>query len=145
MNSQGGEGNNNQSPTATPTAVVDRNVTVEPNVEVSSNPLGKLEDVVAAAKLEAAPRTTATGQTPAETPKGQFLDQFGSGHATPATPTTVESAPDLIDTALANVGDTPPAETPQQPEQTPAEKLKQQIADSVNAFLEEVAKEKIAP
>ena len=70
-----------------------------------------------------------------------------------------ESAPNLIDAVLANLGTKPSGENvpanndqplpevtapPQpeqtQPEQTPAEKLKEQIADSIDAFLEEVVK-----
>lgn len=105
-----------------------------PVTNVSSDPLSNLQNVVDAAKQAAA----------VQTPQGQFMDQFGSG---PATPPIVDNAtvPGLIDTALANLG-TPPeqtqpvVETLPQPEleQTPAEKLKQQISDSVDAFLEEV-------
>ena len=103
----------------------------------------------------------------------QFKGLFGFGakpaveQPTPAsslTPPVAESAPNLIDAVLANLGTKPSGENvpanndqplpevtapPQpgqtQPEQTPAEKLKQQIADSIDAFLEEVAKEKTAP
>lgn len=150
MNPQGGEGNNNQLPTANTAAVVGPplNATVESNV-AASNPLDKLEDVVAAAKLEAgAVQPTTPIQALEETPKGQFENQFGSG---PDTSPVAESAPGLIDTTLANLGSTPPPagenvsaniqpalETPKHLEQTPADKLRQKISANIDAFLGEV-------
>ena len=147
MNPQGGEGNNNQPLAANAAAVVDRplNATVEPNAGVSSNPLDKLEGVVAAAKLEAAAQPTVPVQAPEETPKGQFENQFGSG---PAIPPVAESAPDLIDTALANLGTTPPAVDVSAlqpsadnlvPEQTqPVETLAQPEEDPQAAFVQDI-------
>lgn len=152
MDLQSGEGNNNQSPpAANAAAVVNRPL----DVGVFSNPLDKPGNVDTAVKLEAA----------AQTPTEQFKNQFGSGPANP--PTAESNVPDLMNQALANlettspaVGatapqpstdnlapeQTQPAETLAQPdpEQTPGEKLKQQIAASVDAFLEEVTKEKVA-
>lgn len=107
MDPQGGESNNNQPPAVNAAAVVDSSlsVAVEPNV-AASNPLDKLEGMVAAAKLEAgAVQPTASIQAPEETPKGQFENQFGSG---PDTSPVAESVPGLIDTSLANLGSTPP-------------------------------------
>lgn len=132
MNPQDGQGNNNQSPAANAAAS-------EPNVAVS-NPLDKLEGAVAAAQAAAA-----------QTPKGQFENQFGLGSATPtvaepAPPAGGTSVPQPPTDNLAPKQTQPVVETlaQREPEQTPAEKLKQQIADSVDAFLEEVIKERVA-
>ena len=131
MNPQGGEGGNNQPPPPPPTAPI-----VGSGVGVSSdpsNPLAGLEGVVAAAKEAAAAQTT---------PKAQFENQFGSPQ--PTTPSVTDIAnlgtPPPLDTSTPQSEPIQPVETLTQPEpeQTPAEKLKEQIANSVNAFLEEV-------
>lgn len=99
---------------------------MNPNAGKPVNPLSDLENVVAAAQQAAAA---------AQTPKGQFEEQFGSG-VTPLDPSIK-----TVDGLLAKGPQTVEAVVPAK--QTPAEKLKQQIAASVNAFLEEVTKEKI--
>lgn len=103
---------------------------VNPNGTVSSepagssvNPLSNLESVVAAAQQAAAAQ---------QTPKAQFENQFGSG----ATPPVAEVPAD------APIAQSPQVVETVAPEQTPAEKLKKQIAVSIDAFLEEAAREK---
>lgn len=102
-----------------------------------------------------------------QTPQAQFENQFGSPQ--PPIPPVVDNAagPGLMDATLSNLETLSPtavnASTPQpstdnlapeqtkpvdalapEPEQTPADKLKQEIADRVDAFLEKVIKEKVA-
>lgn len=75
-----------------------------------TNPLADLEGVVAAAQ-EAA-QATPPVQASAETPQGQFVDQFGSGPATPPVaevPTNVPVAP--LDSGTIEA--VPPPEDPQ--------------------------------
>lgn len=95
MDPQGGEGNQTPPPTA---PIVESNVGV-------SNPLDKLEGVVAAAQQEAAASTAAPQQAPEETPKRQFVDQFGSGQAAP--PVAGSNPPGLMDKALQGLGSEP--------------------------------------
>lgn len=159
MNPNAGEGNNNQSPVTNTATVVDRplNTTAELNTGTPLNPLDKLESVVVAAQEAAA-----------QTPEGQFNNQFGE----PTTPPVAEPVPGL-DTALANLESTPaafdaapPAETPSSSvasldpnintvadllakgpqvveavapaEKSPADKLKEQVAASIDEFLAKV-------
>ena len=153
MDPQGGEGNKNQSPVATLTAVVDRplNATVEPNVGSSSNPLDKLEGVVAAAQLEAAAQAApAPVQAPVGSPQREFENQFGSG---PATPPVAESAPGLIDTALASLGTTqadiqpapeaPPVPQPEEKQSDPQQEFKDEVAQAADKLLKALEEKKI--
>lgn len=144
MNPQDGDGNQLSRPTAS---------MPESNVGVSSNPLAGLEDVVKAAKEAAAVQTTPPVEPTAQTPKDQFASQFGEAvppvEPMATTPPVTEPASGLMDTALSNLATLqqtqaqPVVETLAQPEpeQTPAEKLRKEIADSVDAFFKEVAKE----
>lgn len=118
MDLQGGENKNNQPSAVTPTAA-------EPNVE----------GVVAAAQEAAA----------AQTPKRQFENQFGWGIVSPVTKAPVVPLDPGINIVLDPFAKEPQVVEAVAPaEQTPAEKLKKQIEDSVNTFLEEVTKEKAA-
>ncbi len=99
------------------------------------------------------PQDGDNNQPPLATPEGQFEDQFGSGSAKPPVAESDSAvadnstAPGLIDTALANLGTTPPpasSEASQQPEQTPENKLKQRISDAIDVFLQEATKDKAA-
>lgn len=151
MNPQGGEGNNDQLSTATPTPVVDR--------PLNADSLDKLEGVVAAAKLEAgAVQPTAPIQALEETPKGQFENQFGSGPASPPVAEVPELNPtDLKETSVAQLDPStkavddllakgpqvvenpnPTVEAVAPAEKTPADILKEKIAANIDAFLEEV-------
>ena len=128
-----------------------------PESAVANNavsPLGNLEGVVPVAKPEvAATQPTAPVQAPKETPKVQFENQFGSGPATPPVAEVPEikqedskEAPVAqLDPSIKTVDDLL-TKGPQvvEVEQTPAEKLKQEIAATIDAFLEEVTKEKTA-
>lgn len=115
------------------------------NPPPSPNPLADLEDVVAAAQQEVAARAVSI-QTSAE----EFKAQFGSGVTPPVTEIPSSSEPSVasLDPSINTVDDLlvkgpQVVEAVAPPEQTPAEKLKKQISDSVDAFLEEVTKEKI--
>lgn len=138
MNSQDGEGNNNQlPPIANPAAVVDSplNATVEPNVGVSSNPLDKLENVTGAGTLEVAPDS--------KPPTEQFVSQFGSGVTSPVAEAAELNPTDSKETPVEKPN--PSTETlgdlltkgPQtaEAEKTPAEKLREQISNAVEEFL----------
>lgn len=102
------------------------------NPQAPSSDISRVEDLVAAAQEAAA----------AQTPKGQFEDQFGSG---PATPPVAESASGL-DTALSNLGTPPSAEEgaslniqPPAAEVTPALQPENTPLDPQQEFKDEVA------
>jgi hypothetical protein len=105
-------------------------------VNNSVNPLDKLEGVVVAAKLEAAQS--------AQTPTGQFMDQFGSVDTAPPAVGESSVADALVKDQTDGTVSSPPDEVAPQPEQTPADILKEKIAGNIDAFLEEVTKEKTA-
>lgn len=115
---------------------------VEPSSGVSNptNPLANLEGVVAAAKLEAAAAQAEPVQVPAETQEGQFVNQFGSGLTPPVAEVPTLKPEDSQEAPVTSLdpGPEPAAEAAAPEEKTPAEKLKEQIAASVDAFLEEV-------
>ena len=121
-----------------------------------ANPLSDLEKVVEAAQEAAAtvPQTPTPGTTPAETPAKQFEKQFGSGITPPVAEEVSELKPeDSADVPVApldpniNTVDDLLAKGPQtvEAEKTPADKLKKEIADSVEAFLAEVTKKEEVP
>lgn len=115
----------------------------------ASADLGSLEKAVNDAQKEEA----------ATSPIDQFKAQFGDPVGSVPSPVT-ESPVSATDPILSDIkqplskpsveapkdtsGDsyTPTAEAALKAEKTPAEKLKKEISDSVNAFLEEVTKEK---
>lgn len=111
------------------------------------NPNGS-DDVVAAAKLEAA-ASAAPLQTPAETPKGQFENQFGSG-VTPPVAETPSSSIAQLDPSIKTVDDlltkgpqvienpNPTVEAVAPAEKTPADILKERIAANIDTFLKEI-------
>jgi hypothetical protein len=169
MNPQGGEGSNNQPPVANPAAAVDQSV----GSPSASPSLASLEGVVAAAKEAAAIQTTEPGQAPAKTqftnqfgsepaepvsePAPDLMTAALEGLGTTPTPPVAENSTDVkLNPNINTVDDllkggqqittdsVPPAEAVAPAEETPADKLKKQIAASVNAFLEEVTKEKTA-
>jgi len=98
-------------------------VVPEPNM---SSDLNALQKLVNAAKE----------QVPTDS-QNAFVKQFGPQEPPKAeVPSVDQQVPSDIPQTVAEIVS--------QPEQTPAEKLKQQISDSVDAFLEEVTKEKVA-
>lgn len=165
MNPNAGEGGSNQPPT-TPTAAVNSPLNATESNVADSNSLNKLEGVVAAAQ-EAA-NVAASPLQP--TPQQAFEDQFGEKKApataplasAPADLGTSPSTPDL-NAALANIETSkdqdgtsvaplvPGIDTIKdlldkgpQVEQTPGDKLRQKISADIDAFLEEVTKDKVA-
>ena len=126
-------------------AVADKQnpVDVKGEQPVNTDPsLANLEGVVAAAQQAAA--ASPVPQTPAETPEGQFMNQFGSGPETPpVAEVPVSVAP--LDPSINTVDDLL-ARGPQTAEskKTPAEELKEDVSVAVEKFLEEVTKEKVA-
>ncbi len=137
------KGEGGSQPTA-PTAVADRplNPASGPSVGApSTNPLSNLEEVVAAAQQAAA---AAAVQNPPPAPAEQFTAQFGSAGTTPPaveTPADASVAPlnpniKTVDDLLAKGPQTVEAVAPA--EKTPADKLKEQISASIDAFLADV-------
>lgn len=126
MDNSGNNGGNAGADAVVPPAVG--------SVDPAVNPLSGLEDAIAATK--AAAQTT---ETPAASPTDQFNVQFGSG-TTPPAPAVDTTAP----TTQPDLGVSPVAEAVAQPEQNPAEELKQKISDDVDTFLAEEVKEKPA-
>ena len=126
----------------------------------SSPDISRVENLVAAAQQEAAaaspltqsreqfqnqfgPQTPAPVEQPVADPMAAALESLGTQTApteiTPAeTVAPLDSSINTVDDLLAQGPQTVEAVAP--PEKTPAEKLKQQIADSIDAFLEEVVK-----
>jgi len=155
MSPQGGESNNNQP--AGQTAVLNGPLGVRVAPSESSvglsDPLANLQNVVDVARQEAV--VSAAPQSPTEeTPQKAFQDQFGSG----AMPTVTELKPeDSTDTSVGQVdpgintvddllakepqvveNPNPAVEAVAPAEKTPADILKEQIAASVDVFLEKV-------
>ena len=140
MNLQGGESNSNQPPAATP-------VTTEPG----------LEGVVAAAQEAAAQPTTPVQA--AETPEGQFVNQFGSGVTQPVVetpssimPNTDSNTPPAVDMSVPQPSTDnlvpeqtqPVVEVLAQPEEDPQATFVQDVKDAVKKLEEAQAKNKIA-
>jgi len=147
MNPQGGESNNNHP--AGQTAVLNRplGIPVAPTESSvgPSDPLANLQNVVDAARKDVA---SAAPQAPTEeTSQKAFQNQFGSGATPPVAelkpedstnPSVVQLDPSIetVDDLLAKGPQTVEVSAPA--EKTPADILKEQIAASVDAFLEKV-------
>lgn len=166
MNPNAGEGGSNQ-PSITPAAP-----TAGPDVAAPADPsLNNLEGVVKAAQDAVGAQAAAAPTLPQTPEQAAFVGQFDP---TQSTMPAAEPAPDLMSQAISSLetpsdqSSSPVAQldpniktvddlltkgpqvvdstgvetTPGQ--ETPAEKLKKKIADSVDAFLEEVTKEKVS-
>ena len=107
-------------------------VVPEPSVIVPSSNAGP--DTHALSDLE---KLVNAAKEQVPDPQSAFMQQFG-----PKEPPTAE-VPSVDQQVVASDIPQTVAEIVPQPEQTPAEKLKQQISGSVDAFLAEVTKEKV--
>lgn len=114
---------------------------LEPPVN-SADPLSNLQNVVDAAKAEAAAAQTTA---PPQTPQAQFENQFGPGPATP-TPTAPKPAP--LDAALGSLGTAPPAEPeplpkPEEAPLDPKQKFKDDVTKAADDFLKVLEEKKV--